>query len=237
MKMDVEIIDAKTRDLMGALSFDSPAAEKALDHWFRTFPESLYRIAGKGLTRKSEVFVRRLLAADPDCCVNLCNCSLLDAQSATKLARSLQIINPSLDIKLARAAVEWAEIEGRDQTSLRRCLEILEAMASGSRINSALMQLLNTRNGAVRSKVADLLVRSSTNEASIRKWLRDPDPRFRANVLESLAEVGRDVEWIRRILLENLNDPDGRAAANVAVGLYRLGEEEVIAVAKLSRWQ
>jgi len=84
--------------------------------------------------------------------------------------------------------------------------------------------------------VVDLLVRSSTirSHRTIREWLGNPDPRVRANVLEALAEFGQELEWIPQVLLDSLNDPHGRAAANAAVGLYRLGIEET-ALDKLSQ--
>lgn len=82
-------------------------------------------------------------------------------------------------------------------------------------------------------KVVAHLVRSSTNEANIREWLRSPDHRTRANVLESLAEIGREVVWIRQVLLDHVNDAHGRASANAAVGLYCMGVEEP-ALARLS---
>jgi hypothetical protein len=210
-------IDAKTRELVGALSFDAAGAEQALGDWFGMFPESLYRVA-EGAGRKAGFFVCRLLASDAECCRHLCNPDLLNEQTSIELARSLIAVEPRLDIKLAQAAIEWSATAAADRKILRRCLAILEALESGSRITSALVQLLNCGNASVRSKVIELLVRWSTNEANVREWLRDPDPRVRANVLESLAEIGQGAKWIRGILFDNLNDPNGRAAANAAVG-------------------
>jgi hypothetical protein len=229
--MTGENIDQKTSELVNALKFDDPAAEAAVTDWFRMFPESLYRVAAAGLTAKAGPFVHRLIAEDADCCTHLCDPALLDGPTAARLARSLQFANPRLDIRLTHAAIEWAAIGGYEK-HMRQCLGILEEMGSGSRINSALVQLLKCSNPAVRSKVVDILIRSSANAANIREWLRDPDPRIRANVLESLSEVGREGKWIQQILLDNLNDPHGRAAANAAIGLHRLGVEAP-AVAKL----
>lgn len=223
-------IDAKTRELMGALSFGSPAAEQALSDWFHLFPESLYRVAA-GSGSKAGFAVHRLLASHAEVCRHLCDPELLAEPAAKELARSLISVEQRLDIKLAQSAVEWCALPTADRKVLHRCLAILEALGSGSRITSALVQLLNC--GTVRSKVVDLLVRWSTNEASVREWLRDPDPRVRANVLESLAEIGQGAKWVRDILLEKLNDSNGRAAANAAVGLYRMGANDA-AVNKLS---
>jgi hypothetical protein len=167
------------------------------------------------------------MAEDKRCCDYLCDPALLSAGAAIRLTRSLLLVEPRLDLRLAHAAVQWADIE-EEQNALRRSLEILEAVTSGSRIGGALVQLLSCRNLAVRSKVAELLVRSATirSHRTIREWLRNPDARVRANVLEALADVGQERTWIPQILLDSLNDPDGRAAANAAIGLYRLGLED-----------
>src|SRR5580704_13460312 len=100
-------IDAKTRELVGALSFDAAGAEQALGDWFRMFPESLYRVAG-GSGRRAGIFVQRLLVSDAECCRHICNPRLLSEPVSIDLARSLIAVEPRLDIRLAQAAVEWS---------------------------------------------------------------------------------------------------------------------------------
>jgi hypothetical protein len=219
-----ENIDAKTRDLVGNLSLDGSAAEDALREWFEMFPESLYRLTAAGLTHKAELSVHRLLAVDRECSQHLCNTELIDTPAAVKLARSLILLDSRLDKRLAQAAIDWAA--KANHKPLRRCLDILAAMTPLPGISDSLVQLLKCVDGAPRSKVVDILVRSSTDEVSIRKWLRDPDPRVRANVLESLVETGGEMEWIRQLLVEHLHDPHWRVAANAALGLCRRGVEE-----------
>src|SRR5580692_7321106 len=118
-----ENIDTKTRDLVGALSFDGPAAEDALREWFQMFPESLYRVAGTGLTHQAERFVHPLLAAHRECTQHLCDPASMDVPAAVRLARSLLFLEPRLDRRLAHAAVDYAATA--NQKPLRRCLEIL----------------------------------------------------------------------------------------------------------------
>jgi hypothetical protein len=219
-----ENIDTKTRDLVGALSFDGPPAEDALREWFHMFPESLYRLAGAGLTHKAELFVHPLLAAHRECSQHLCDPALMDGPAAVKLARSLLFLESRLDRRLAATAVDCAATA--NQKPLRRCLEILEAMTPCPAIGDALVRLLKCVDGASRSRVVDILVRSSTDEASIRKWLRDPDPRVRANVLESLVATSGEAAWVRQLLLEHLHDAHWRVAANAAVGLQGMGLED-----------
>jgi hypothetical protein len=230
--MSQQSIDAKTRELIGALSLGAPAAGNALSEWFRAFPESLYRVAAAGLSGKAELFVHSLMAWDGECCRHLCDPTFLDAPAAAKLARSLLLIEPRIDRWLAHAAFSWAA--DRDQKTLLRCLEILETMATRPRINSALFQLLKSVNGAARSKVVGIMARSSPTEGEIREWLGDPDPRTRANVLEAVAASDGKMEWTRQVLMDHLDDPNGRAAVNAAMGLYRMGMQES-ALAGLSR--
>jgi hypothetical protein len=209
------------------MSFNAPTGGNSVSDWYKLFPESFFRVAGAGLPNNWELFLRKLMVADDQCCRYLCDPALLDAAAAIKLGRSLLLAEPLFDVRLARTGVEWAPTAA-DQRRLRRCLEILDAIATGCRVNSAIVQLLNCPNGAVRSKVVDLLVRWSTNEANVREWLRDPDPRIRANALEALAEIGRETKWIQQLLVEHLKDPNGRVAGNAAVGLYRMGMVEIV---------
>jgi hypothetical protein len=226
-----ENLDVRTRDLVGALSFGGTNAEDAVRDWFELFPESLYRVAGAGLTHKAQRFVHALLAEDRECCRHLCDPKLLDAPAAVGLVRSLLFLEPRLDRRIAHAAIDLAATA--KQKALRRCLDILDAITLRPEIESSLVQLLKSVDGSARARVVNILVRLSTSEAVIRKWLRDPDPRVRANVVESLVARGWEPERIRPLLLEYLNDPHWRVAANAAVGLCVCGGAEA-ALARLT---
>jgi hypothetical protein len=165
--------------------------------------------------------VHPLLAGDRTCCDYLCDPAALDIKAAVELARSLLFHDPRLDRRLVNAAIGWAC--SANHRPLRRGLDILEAMVPCPALEDALIRLLKCVDGAVRSRVIDILVRSSTEEARVRKWLRAPDPRVRANVLESLVETAGEAEWVRQLLLEYLYDPHWRTAANAALGLYSRG--------------
>ena len=137
-----------------------------------------------------------------------------------------------LDIRLARAAVEWLA-ESADYGSVRRCLLILDSLEPGCRINVSLVQLLGTNDTAIKSKVFELLIRTSFNEGNIRSWLKVRDPRIRANLLEALAKNHPRPVWLNQVLMDHLSDPNGRTAANAAVALFRTGYE-ADAVARLN---
>jgi len=225
-------LDAKTRELLCSFNSRNPVTENAVRDWYRMFPDSVFRNAASDIPYYARQCVYPLMISDEACCLRLCNPALFDAAGAIRIAREILVIAPTLDLRLAKTAMEWAR-NGRHPKPLHRCLEILDATMSGGRINSAIVQLLHAGNGAVRSKVIDILVRSTTNEANIREWLRDPDPRIRANALEALGTISTHVKWCRPLLLEYLEDPDGRASANTAIALFRIGIKEP-AIARLS---
>ena len=223
--MTPESIDARTVELVEALSRDVNGVAGELRNRYRLFPDSFYRIAGGGLSLSStDSFVFQLMLTDTECCRYLCDTTLLDLRAAVDLARRLFTVAPDFDIRLARAAVQWVRGDNH-RNALRRCLFILDSLVRGTRINFALVQLISSNDGAVRSKVFELLVRSSLNEQNIRIWLQDPAPRIRANLLECLAKTNPCPEWVRYVLIDHLGDPHGRIAANAAVGLFRLRNE------------
>ncbi|HXJ42217.1 MAG TPA: HEAT repeat domain-containing protein [Bryobacteraceae bacterium] len=226
-------IDAKTAELVREFSLDVNRFAESLRDWYQLFPESFYRMAAAEFRLDQDYFAFRLMAEDSGCCRFLCDILLLDQPAAKRLAQSLFTVASDLDIRLAQSAVGWAE-EGTRQPMVRRCLLLLETLPPSSRVNTALVQLLRSNDGAVRSKVFQLLIRSSFNEKNIRAWLRDPDPRIRANVIECLARTRPVPAWAREVVPAFLNDPSSRTTANAAVLLFQTGSE-ADAINKLSQ--
>lgn len=243
-----ESIDAKTSELVRTFSGNADGLALAVRDWYRLFPQSFFRIANRELRPERDTLILQMMLADTDCCRHLCDPVLLEMRDAIALARNLQTAGQHLDIRLAQAAIEWAD-DGANRDSLRRCLSLLDSLTPGSRITGFLVQLLTSRDGVVRSKAFELLLRSSSNERegqtsswdpmlpqlfhrtwgfneqNIRGWLGDPDPRVRANLIEFLSRTYPEVEWVHEVLREHLSDPHGRVAANSAVGLLRMGIE------------
>ena len=244
-----ESIDAKTSELVRTFSANQDGLALPIRDWYQLFPQSFFRIAPKELRPDRDVLILQLMLADPECCRYLCDASILDVPSAVELARNLFGVGQHLDIRLALAAIEWAE-RGTDRESLRRCLQLLDSLKPGDRINDFLVPLLTYRDAFVRSKAFDLLLQSSNsqserrptirdqrlpsqfqktwefNETHVREWLKDPDPRVRANLIEILGKMYRGVEWVRQALLDHLADPNARVAANSAVALFQMGNED-----------
>lgn len=89
-----------------------------------------------------------------------------------------------------------------------------------------LRQLSRHPNPHVCSKASLLLGRLHQNQNWVSYWvqgvLQDPDPRVRANAVESLWKV--DSPKAREILLTALKDSHCRVVANALIGLYHLGD-------------
>lgn len=244
-----ESIDAKTSELVRTFAGNQDGLALPIRDWYQLFPQSFYRIAPKELRPDRDVLIFQLMLSDTECCRYLCDAGILDMPSAIELARNLFAVGQHLDIRLAHAAIEWAE-RSTDRESLRRCLQLLDSLKPGDRINDFLVPLLTSRDAFVRSKAFDLLLQSSNsqserratirdqrlpsqfqrtwefNETHVREWLKDPDPRVRANLIEVLGKMYRGVEWVRQALLDHLSDPHGRVVANSAVALFQMGNED-----------
>ncbi len=240
-------IDEKTAELIRMFSGTGDGLALPIRDWFELFPDSFYRIGHRELAPDRDPFVLQMMLNDAECCRRLCDANLLDTPAAIALARKLFAVGQHLDIRLAHTAIEWAG-DNDNRKALRRCLLLLESLNPGPRINTFLLQLLTSQEGVIRCKALEMLIRSSMNEyaaelrlggaitpqlqrpsalteENIRSWLQDPDPRVRANLIEFLAGMCADLEWVTDVLRDHLSDAHGRVAANSAVGLLRLGQE------------
>jgi HEAT repeat protein len=120
----------------------------------------------------------------------------------------------SVDIRLAHAAVQWADNK-EEQQALRRSLEILEVVTSGSRIGIALVRLGLEERAADRviemAASADPLIRRSAAWAmgqvpnahlsDVLNGLRtDSNERVRRHALKSLCTLGKAGVKLNQVL-------------------------------------
>ncbi|MDQ2947378.1 MAG: HEAT repeat domain-containing protein [Acidobacteriota bacterium] len=159
----------------------------------------------------------------------LTNPNVFSLDEAIDLARAMLRIEPLLDIKMVRRLLDTKDLSSREELEKRadterglRLLEIMAAISDGARILPVMAQLLRHPNSKVRSKAALLVGRSNKNYQWVEQRQLEPDPRVRANALESLWGV--DSEGARQVLWAASEDPDNRAAGNAIYGLYQLGE-------------
>jgi hypothetical protein len=168
----------------------------------------------------------------------LCDPSNFSLEQAVTIARSLQKLDPQADTTLARLLLKPSAGRGSAARTEaqgvgggfgeERILEIAASVSSGARLLPILVQLLKSSNQKVRSKATLLVGRMAADARAVEAMLADPDPRTRANAVESLWAVkSREAETIfRNAILAT----DGRTSANGLVGLYRSGRLESIAL-------
>ncbi len=101
-----------------------------------------------------------------------------------------------------------------------RGLEVLGAILPENRLGKTLGPFLRCSDPQIASKAVLILGRRSETLASPARILVEGDDRVRANMIESLWN--RSEPEIERVLIEAMNDPHHRVAANAVHGLYLL---------------
>jgi hypothetical protein len=136
----------------------------------------------------------------------------------------LGAIDPLFCAKLARSLPEEPAGSGDSRLGpvMARLLDLIGALQEGRQILPVAAALLRHPNRHVRSKTALLMGRIRKDHAWAEQRLSDPDPRVRANAVESLWDTSS--EGARAVFLAAIADADSRVAGNAIVGLYRLGD-------------
>ena len=148
------------------------------------------------------------------------------------IGRQLGVIDPLFCAKLARALPREPAGSGDSRLSplMARLPELIGALQEGEQILPVAAALLRHPNRHVRSKTALVIGRMRKSYAWVDQRLSDPDPRVRANAVESLW--GASTEGARAVFLSAIADSDNRVAGNAIVGLYRLGDAASIGLAE-----
>jgi hypothetical protein len=190
-------------------------------------PKALYDVAMELLVMKNEThgadYVISLLATGDQLLKALCD-PRVNREQALRLGRAAAQKDPRVDVLLGRHLADRAYTitSASCPPELQRILEVIAEISDGSRILPFLMTLARQPNPHVHSKALLLIGRVSRNAKWLQNRLSDPDPRARANAIESVW--GLDAPEIRDLLRGLLQDADNRAAGNALVGLYQLGD-------------
>jgi hypothetical protein len=157
--------------------------------------------------------------------------SLLTMAQAAAVARRLGAVDPLFCTRLARALPEepGESCDSRLSPLVARIIELIGALQEGQQTLPVAVALLRHPNRHVRSKAALVIGQVRKSYAWVDQRLSDPDPRVRANAVESLWDAS--TEGARAIFLAAIADADNRVAGNAIVGLYRLGDAASIGLA------
>lgn len=149
---------------------------------------------------------------------------LLSLDEAARLLRVSSRNDPSYQVDLvARVKAELdRNASAMANTEFSRLLDILARSVDPEKLGGMLSSLVEHPDERVRSKVAVIAAGNSRVASHKSGWLKDVDPRVRANAVESLWGR-RDVEAIQLLKIA-CKDPHHRIAANALYGLYLAGE-------------
>ncbi len=143
-----------------------------------------------------------------------------------RTARLAIRIDPDLDKTLAQAILTSQKNDSSaPQTAL------LEVLAETDRAENLLPGFRNPRasdDPKVRSKTALLVGRAARAQSWAKTLREDPNPRVRADAIESLWDQGGAFAAVCYDI--GLQDSHHRVLANSLVGLYRLGDSRSIAL-------
>jgi len=154
----------------------------------------------------------------------LVTADLLSLDEAARLLRVSTKNDPSYQVSLI--ANVKAELEkntsGLANAEFSRVLDILSRSVDVDKLGGILSSLVEHPDERVRSKVAVIAAGSSRVSPQKQGWLKDPDPRVRANAVESLWGR-RDADAIQLLKIAS-KDLHHRIVANALYGLYLAGE-------------
>ena len=173
-----------------------------------------------------------LLMRQPGLLDFLADPAMATRERASQLVRRIMKYDASFDVKIARRLPDRTGLNHRDAFSgLRaaRILDVLDEVSPGRRLLPVLYHLVESADSTLSEK-ATLFVgrRVRTPEWAVRQLAR-PDPRVRANAVESLWGVSEPDAV--SLLKDCANDGNNRVAGNALMGLYileRPGVDKVI---------
>lgn len=128
-----------------------------------------------------------------------------------RTARLAARIIPGFDRQLARSVLECQKaVEGSPAATA--LLEVLEALDDQD----------SAEEQGVRSKAASWVAKAARAQSWLKVIRGEPDPRIRADAVESLWEQGGALAAV--CYEEAMRDPHHRVFANALLGLYRIGD-------------
>ncbi len=141
----------------------------------------------------------------------------------------LEKLDSRFDIRIVKKITSTAANADRlDTKTAERMLELMSAFSDASRSLPVLAELLKHPNPRVRSKAVLLAGRVKGKAKLPDSNVPEKDNRVRANAIEALW--GNSSPEARSILLAAVTNTDNRAAANAALGLYKLDDTRSIAI-------
>ena len=150
-----------------------------------------------------------------------------DRNTAAVLAQLVRRMDPSIERTIARMVMESVQASDGTLPDPEFLLGLLEGLNGGMHLFATLGDLRRSEDPRLRSKMALLLGRAARAQEWFHSLKDDPDPRVRANAVESLWSS--DGPFASACFFSALQDPHQRVVGNALVGLYLQGDSEAVA--------
>ena len=225
----VQAVDEFETNLMGARTLRRFAAETP-----GLFASVAISLLLSGEDSAGHRYLAMLLLKNPVLFTQLSNPWQYTRAQAVTLAKQLMHADPSLDLRLARqlpgreGVIYWDTLQG---AAAERALDILDEISTGRRVIPILSHLTRYPDRVISSKATLFIGRRLQNLAWAKRMMGEsPDPRVRANAIESVWGV--DSADIIDLFWQCTQDRHNRVVGNAIVGLHLAGVETVEDVVK-----
>jgi HEAT repeat protein len=145
----------------------------------------------------------------------------LPQEAAAKAVAVVKDLDPEFFLRFAKATANLAS-----PPVILRALSLLPSLGDYSILIPWLRTLGQNGDVRVRSRATKLLCELRPNKGLIERQMQSTDARVRAGALEAGWQAKNDET--RAILRAALTDPHHRVVGNALVGLYRMGETDVL---------
>lgn len=218
-------IATQIRHAVEALSTNSQnqgrRLRELLDESPAVFQQVVAAMLGSARDTPELRYVIALLSARGMLVPMLRDLSSTDRGAAGVVAQLAQRMDPRFDRSIARQAPEAKAAPDRARPNPEFLLGLLDALSGGLCLLPLLAPLRESEDPKIRARMALLLGRITRAQDWFQTLEHDPDPRVRANVVESLwsVEGASSLACFER----GLQDAHHRVVANALVGLYLQG--------------
>jgi hypothetical protein len=218
------------QSLVQEFSHDAFAVSRALRDLRDANPDSFEWAALCSLSEMEDCpgtrYLVTLLQEEDSLLRRITNPHLLSLHQAIRLIQALRHSDPQTEIRLLRLIMPGAA-PVPDEV-VERVLDLIDAVTDGPKLVPVLMQLYRSAPKRVRARLATTIGRHHRNREWVDERLRDEDSRVRANMVEVFW--GEKTQEAIDVFHLGWHDPDSRVKANGAIGLYRCGAIESLAM-------
>jgi HEAT repeat protein len=213
--------DEELAAIVARFASEPEGARHALREWHEEDPPGFTLLAVRQLGRNPDSpatgILSALLSRDQLYLFYLTDPAEFTHQEASNVARVLSARDKRFYVKLTDFSGD-----SLSDDRVTRVLQIAEALGAAGLMVPWLRRMTKHPDGFIRQKAVMIMCQTGSNPLLVERQLRSPDPRVRANAVESLWTVATPAA--RGLLEYATQDVHHRVALNALVGLFMQGD-------------